>query len=149
MATFSPNTAVSERLRDRYEILHSIGQPLGYQQLLVHDIQQQRRVVIKSLTVKENTPNGDIGCFEREVSLLKSLNHPTIPRYIDSFSFNTALDTTLDIASADADQILTTLTSKERVLVQAHGNGHLLAGPENAGQRYGEAEIKAIAQQLL
>ncbi|PZO53705.1 MAG: hypothetical protein DCF15_12590 [Phormidesmis priestleyi] len=149
MATFSPHAAVSERLRDRYEILHSIGQPFGYQQLLAHDIQQQRRVVVKSLTIKENTPNGDIGCFEREISLLKSLNHPTIPRYIDSFS----LDTTFDTAKADADQRSATPNSKERakerVLVQAHGSGKILAGSDNAGQRYGESEIRAIAKQLL
>ncbi len=151
MATFS-HTAVSARLRDRYEILHAIGHAFGYQQFLAHDIQQQRRVVIKSLTVKENTPNGDISCFEREISLLKSLNHPTIPLHIDSFSLDTNLDMALDMAAgADADQSSATPKSKERVLVQAHHHGseQLLAGPDNVGQRYGEADIRAIAKQLL
>lgn len=126
----SSKSAVIERLRDRYEILQPIGDPVGYQQLLANDMQQQRPVVIKSLTVEENTSTEDISCFEREIELLKSLHHPTIPRYLESFT-------------------ITTPSGKGLVLVQAHTGGQTLAQLLSTGQPYLEAEIKAIAKQLL
>lgn len=126
----SSKSAVIERLSDRYEILQPIGDPVGYQQLLANDMQQQRPVVIKSLTVEENTSAEDISCFEREIELLKSLHHPTIPRCLESFT-------------------VTTPSGKGLVLVQAHTGGQTLAQLLSTGQPYLEAEIKAIAKQLL
>ena len=79
MATSSATSTVLERLSDRYEILKPIGQSFGYQQLLARDMQQKRSVIIKSLAIEENTPTNDICCFEREIQLLESLKHPTIP----------------------------------------------------------------------
>lgn len=135
MATFSPPSTVLERLSDRYAIGRPIGQPFGYQQMLAKDIQHQQSVVIKSLTVEENTPTGDICCFEREIQLLESLNHPTIPRYIDSF--------TVDTSQEGKGR------SKGLILVQSHHEGQTLAQQIAAGKTYSEAEIKEIARQLL
>ncbi len=127
----SSKSAVIERLGDRYEILQPIGQPFGQQQqLLARDRQQQRSVVIKSLTVEENTLPEDISCFEREIHLLKSLNHPAIPRYLDSFTVNTP-------------------GGKGLVLVQTHAGGQTLSEQISGGQIYSQAAIKAIAKQLL
>ena len=70
MATFPSQSAVAQRLGNQYEIQSSIGQPFGYQQLRARDLKSQRSVVIKSLTVEEKTPTGDICCFEREIHLL-------------------------------------------------------------------------------
>ncbi|MGC1308682.1 MAG: serine/threonine-protein kinase [Phormidesmis sp.] len=134
MATFPFQSIVAERLGDRYEILQPIGQPFGYQQFLANDIQQGRAVVIKSLTIEKDTPTGDLCCFEREIHLLESLSHPTIPRYIDSFTINTTEQGR---------------GGKGLVLVQAHQGGHTLAQQVEAGKRFSEAEIKAIAKQLL
>lgn len=135
MATFSPPSTVLERLSDRYALGRPIGRPFGYQQMLAKDRQQQQSVVIKSLTVEENTPTGDICCFEREIQLLESLNHPTIPRYIDSFT----VDTTQEGKGR----------SKGLILVQSHHEGETLAQQVAAGKTYSEAEIKEIARQLL
>ncbi|PZO19717.1 MAG: hypothetical protein DCF25_07920 [Leptolyngbya foveolarum] len=130
MATF-PTSAVIERLSDRYEFLQSIGNPLGYQQLLATDIQHRQSVVIKSLSLGKGTSAGDICCFEREVHLLESLRHPTIPRYIDSFGIETP-------------------AGKGLVLVQAHApSSQTLHQQLVAGKTYREAEIKSIARQLL
>ena len=130
MATFS-SSAVIERLSDRYEFLQSIGQPLGYQQLLATDIQQRQPVVIKSLSLEKGTSAGDICCFEREIQLLTSLRHPTIPRHIDSFTLDTS-------------------EGKELVLVQAHSpHSQTLTRQMAAGRRYREDEIRSIAKQLL
>ena len=130
MATFS-TAAVIERLSDRYEFLQSIGNPLGYQQLLATDIQHRRSVVIKSLSLGKGTSAGDICCFEREIYLLESLRHPMIPRYIDSFGIDTP-------------------EGKGLVLVQAHApSSQTLHQQMVAGRIYREAEMKSIARQLL
>ncbi|MGB7084505.1 MAG: protein kinase [Phormidesmis sp.] len=134
MASSSSAAAVIERLGDRYEILHSIGRPCGYQQLLANDTQRRRWVVIKSLAIEEQTPPGDICCFEREIHLLESLKHPTIPRYIESFS---------------VDAAHTGSSRKGLVLVQSHNGGQTLAQRVAAGQTFSEADIKEIAKQLL
>lgn len=130
MATSPSTAAVIERLGDRYEILQPIGRPCGYDQLLAKDMQQQRPVVIKSLAMTDNTPAGDICCFEREIHLLEALQHRTIPRYLDSFTLDTS-------------------QSRVLILVQAHAGGRTLAEQVGAGKTYREAEIKAIAKQLL
>ncbi len=132
MASFSSSSTVLERLGDRYEILQPIGQPFGYQQLLAKDMQQKCAVVIKSLAIEDNTPTGDICCFEREIQLLESLRHPTIPRYIDSFTVN----------STQPGQ-----PRKGLVLVQGYPGGNTLA--QQAKTSFSEAEIKALAKQLL
>ena len=130
MAT-SSSSAVIERLSDRYEFLQSIGQSIGYQQLLATDIQQRQPVVIKSLSLEKSTSAGDICCFEREIQLLTSLSHPTIPRHIDSFTLDTS-------------------EGKELVLVQAHSpHSQTLTRQMAAGRRYREDEIRSIAKQLL
>ena len=130
MATFSSSAAI-ERLSDRYEFLQSIGQTSDCQHLLATDIQRRQSVAIKSLSLDRNTSVGDICCFEREIHLLESLRHPTIPRYIDSFTLDTA-------------------DGKGLVLVQAHlPHSQTLQQQMAAGKTYCEAEIKSIARQLL
>lgn len=135
MAIFSSQFAVTERFGDHYEGVAPIGQPFGYTQLLANDKKGQRTVVIKSLTIEDSTPDGDIGCFEREIHLMESLKHPTIPRCIDSFKFDNA-------------------EGKGMVLIQSHigvgsGTGQTLAQQVEAGKTFSEREIKVIAKQLL
>lgn len=133
MATFfPPNFAVTERLSDRYEILQPIGQPFGYQQVLAKDTQQQRSVVIKSLALAETTPAEDVRCFEREIQLLKLLDHPTIPHYIDSFTLDTP-------------------QGKGMVLVQSHRGSYTLSLAKTGAviPTYSEADLKEIAKQFL
>jgi len=134
MVSFSSTSAVIERLGDRYDILQPIGQPFGCEQLLARDTYRQQPVVIKSLAIEENTPTGDICCFEREIHLLESLDHPTIPPYIDSFTMDTSHEG---------------LIRKGLVLVQGHNGGRTLSQLMSAGRTYGESDIKEIAKQLL
>ncbi|MEL6552191.1 MAG: protein kinase [Cyanobacteria bacterium J06621_11] len=130
MATFSSNSIVAERLGDHYESIGPIGHPFGYQQMLAQDHKSKNPVVIKSLTIEENTPTGDICCFEREIHLLESLNHPTIPRYLNSFTVDMPM-------------------GKGLVLVQSHTGGQTLEEQLKSGRTFSETEIKAIAKQLL
>lgn len=138
MATFSSHSIVAERLGDHYESLRSIGQPFGYQQVLAQDNKSRNPVVIKSLSIEENTPASDICCFEREIHLLESLNHPTIPRYLNSFTVDTP-------------------TGKGLILVQSHRGSRgedaqscqTLEEAIESGRTFSEVEIRAIAKQLL
>ncbi len=130
MANFSSNSVVTERLDHRYGNLRPIGQPFGYQQMLAHDTRLQRSVVIKSIRIEERTSTDDIACFEREIYLLKSLNHPTVPRYLESFRLETA-------------------EGQGLVLVQSHPGGQTLEQQVASGKQFSEIEIRAIAKQLL
>ncbi len=130
MAIFSSDSIVTKRLNQRYEDLRPIGQPFGYQQMLANDTCQKQSVVIKSIKIEESTFAGDIACFEKEIHLLKSLNHPTIPRYLESFRLDTS-------------------EGKGLVMVQSHQGGQTLAQQMAAGKQYDETEIRAIAKQLL
>ncbi len=130
MAIFSSDSIVTERLNPRYEDLRPIGNPFGYQQMLANDTRQKRSVVIKSINLEESTSAGDIACFEREIHLLRSLNHPTIPRCLEAFRLDAA-------------------EGKRLMLVQSHQGGQTLAQQMMAGKQYSETEIRAIAKQLL
>ncbi|MEM8505315.1 MAG: serine/threonine-protein kinase [Cyanobacteria bacterium P01_D01_bin.1] len=130
MATFSSNSIVTERLDQRYGNLRPIGQPFGYQQMLANDTKQQRSVVIKSIRIQESTSADDIACFEREIYLLKSLNHPTVPHHLESFRLDTA-------------------EGQGLVLVQSHQGGQTLEQQVALGKQYSEIEIRTIARQLL
>lgn len=130
MAVFSSNSIVTDRLDKRYEDLRPIGQPLGYQQMLANDTRQKCSVVIKSIKIEENTSADDVACFEREVHLLGSLNHPTIPRCLESFGLDTS-------------------EGRGLVLVQSHQGGQTLERQVALGKQYTEAQIRAIAKQLL
>lgn len=130
MATFSSQSVVAERLGEHYECLGPIGHPFGYQQFLANDTKRHRPVVIKSLAIEENTPTGDICCFERERHLIESLTHPTIPQYIDSFRFEAT-------------------EGKGLLLVQSHHGGQTLEEYIANGKTFSEAALKSIAKQLL
>ncbi len=132
MATFSSKSVAALKVGNHhYESLGPIGQPFGYQQqILANDTQRQRPVVIKTLSIKKDTPAGDICCFEREIRLLESLKHPTVPCYVDA-------------VKVDDD------AGKELVLVQSHLGGKTLEEQIAQGRTFSEAEIKAIAKQLL
>lgn len=157
MATPSTQTAFNrlgdspaQRPSQRYEIVQPIGHPFGYQQFLAKDTHHQRSVIIKSLAIEENTPTGDICCFEREIHLLESLNHPTIPQYIDSFTVDDAVQGNADGTKLDGTKLAGAQTiQKGLVLVQNHHGGRTLAQQVSSGHAYSEAEIKAIAKQLL
>ena len=89
-----------------------------------------RNIEAGGLTFEENTPTGDICCFEREIHLLKSLSHVTIPGYVNDFCVETS-------------------EGKGQILVQEHNSGQTLEQYIQAGREFSEAEIKSIAKQLL
>lgn len=92
--------------------------------------QENLTVAIKVLSLKQAQDWKIVELFEREVKVLKSLNHPQIPNYLDSFTIDT-----------DAD--------RQFFLVQELISGKSLATLIEQGWRFQEEEVKNIAQKIL
>lgn len=74
-----------EILQQRYQLQNALGQAVGRETWLAKDLNDQSMVVVKLLVQNPQLQWQDIKLFERETSVLKSLQHPKIPRYRDAF----------------------------------------------------------------
>src|ERR687886_1252401 len=119
-----------EILRDRYEIQQRLGKKAGRQTLLALDKETQELVVIKRLTFSSDISWDDLKLFEREAETLKSLSHPAIPRYLDSFE--------VDLPECQGF-----------VLVQSYIEATPLQEWIKRGRTFSEDEVKQIAKALL
>ncbi|BAU13719.1 serine/threonine protein kinase [Leptolyngbya sp. NIES-3755] len=119
-----------DTLYDRYEIRHQLGKKAGRQTLLAFDRITQQQVILKLLTFSADFVWDDLKQFEREIETLKSLTHPAIPTYLDSFELNSP-------------------TQKGFVLVQSYLDAPSLEEHLQAGREFGEIEVKQIVKSLL
>jgi len=74
--------------RPRYQKLRELGcnRSGGRVTYLVMDHATQQQVVIKQFQFAQSDSNwSGFKAYEREIEVLRSLNHPGIPRYLDSF----------------------------------------------------------------
>ena len=108
---------VGKRLRDRYEIRQELGKAIGRRTLLADDLQEQRPVVLKLLTFGSDFEWANLRLFEREGEVLKSLDHPGIPSYLDYFE--------IDLPQA-----------KGYALVQSYAEGKSLQDHQKAGRTF-------------
>jgi serine/threonine protein kinase len=115
---------------DRYEIQQPLSRKAGRQTLLAHDRVAQEPVVVKILTFDAEFEWEALKLFEREIQVLKTLSHPRVPRYVDSF----------ELAETDG---------KGFVLVQSYIAAPSLESHLKAGRRFSEAEIQQVAESLL
>ncbi len=120
----------SQILGDRYEIQQQLGKKAGRRSLLARDLQTEELVVIKLLSFNSDFEWDDLKLFEREAETLKSLFHPSIPRYLDYFEVNS-------------------LSLKGFALVQSYIPAQTLEQYLKAGRSFTEAEVKEIAKELL
>ncbi|MDJ0703289.1 MAG: serine/threonine-protein kinase [Leptolyngbyaceae cyanobacterium MO_188.B28] len=130
MTERSTSDWVGKRLRDRYQIRQELGKAVGRRTLLADDLQEQRPVVIKLLTFGADFEWANLKLFEREGEVLKSLDHPGIPSYLDYFEI-------------DSPQ------AKGYALVQSYVEGKSLQDQLQAGRTFNEVAVIDIAQQLL
>jgi len=121
---------VEQVLKKRYQIQKQLGQNGGRQTLLARDLQTQELVAIKLLTFDVDFQWDDLKLFEREAETLQSLSHPAIPRYLDSFKFQTA-------------------KTKGFALVQSYIPAKSLAQWVESGRTFHQIEIKQLAKALL
>jgi eukaryotic-like serine/threonine-protein kinase len=117
-------------LGDRYEVEKQLGKQAGRWTLLARNTQTQEEVVVKLLFKDESMASEDLKLFGREVSILQSLSHPCVPRYLDYF-----------------EQELP--TTKALALVQAYVPGKSLQEIVQQGRIFSEEEAKQIAKVLL
>ncbi|NJN03433.1 MAG: serine/threonine protein kinase [Leptolyngbyaceae cyanobacterium RM1_1_2] len=114
---------------DRYEIQQSLGYS-GRQTFIALDLETQQPVVVKLLKFGGDLSWEQLRLFEREASILQQLDHPAIPRYLDSFE--------LDLPDC-----------RGFVLVQTYLEAKSLEDHLRAGRSFSEPEVKQIAEQLL
>lgn len=117
-------------LGDRYEVERQIGKQTGRWTLLARDLTTQTQVVIKLLFLDDQAEWDDLKLFEREVEILKSLSHPSIPRYLGFFEHELPND-------------------KALALIQTYVDGISLEQCIQQGRRFTEAETKQLAKAIL
>ncbi|NJK67315.1 MAG: serine/threonine protein kinase [Microcoleus sp. CSU_2_2] len=120
----------SEILANRYKCDRRLGKQAGRQTLLARDLKTQQQVVVKLLSFSSDFNWEDLKLFEREVETLKSLSHPAIPQYLDSFEIDTP-------------------SRKGFALVQTYIAAKSLQEYLSDGRTFSESEVKQLATALL
>jgi serine/threonine protein kinase len=121
---------LGEVFNTRYEILQLLGKKSGRRTLLAKDIDNGELVIVKLLAFSSDFEWDDLKLFEREAETLKSLSHPSIPRYLDYFEVNSP-------------------TIKGFALVQSYISAQTLEQHLQSGRIFTESDIKQIATAIL
>jgi serine/threonine protein kinase len=121
---------VNQVLGDRYQIQSLLGRQTGRRTFLARDLQTEHSVVLKLLLFGPDFTWDDLKLFEREAEVLKSLDLPTIPKYLDCFDVDTEL-------------------GKGFVLVQTYIEAKSLQNWLDSGRTFSEEDLISIAKQLL
>jgi eukaryotic-like serine/threonine-protein kinase len=121
---------LGEILENRYKCSRRLGKQAGRQTLLARDLKTQQQVVVKLLSFSSDFNWEDLKLFQREVETLKSLSHPAIPQYLDSFEIDTP-------------------SRKGFALVQTYIEAKSLQEYLSDGRTFSENEVKQLAKALL
>ena len=114
----------------RYRIKALLGKQTGRRTFLAEDTQTERLVVVKLVLFGPDFTWEDLKLFEREAQTLKSLDHPAIPKYLDSFEVETPI-------------------GQGFAMVQAYIEAKSLQTWVGEGTTFSEEESRAIALELL
>jgi len=121
---------IGDLINKRYAVDALIGKGGMGQTYRATDSSSGKEVALKILNFSRLTNWKEIELFEREIEVLKSIENPLIPNYIDHFEADVGGQT-------------------ELVLVQEYVRGDNLYRLIKAGRRFSEAEIEEIFQSLL
>jgi len=128
VTTRAVGSGVGGKLNDRYEIVRVVARGGFGEMLHAIDTQTNQSVAIKRLSLSQVGNWRAVDLFEREAEVLRTLEHPSIPKYYDFF------------------------TTEEGVhlhLVQELVDGASLADEIATQRRYVEAEVRDIAERVL
>ncbi|AHJ30967.1 ankyrin repeat domain-containing protein [Nodularia spumigena CS-584] len=120
----------SNILNDRYQIQSKLGQGAIATTYRALDQKTQQQVAIKAVSLKQLQNWKQLELFQREAKVLKQLDHPQIPHYLDDF-------------------IVDTNSNRTYCLVQQLAPGKSLQSLVDSGWRTNEEQVKQIAVQLL
>ena len=118
------------KLGDRYEVLSELGRNTGRRTLLARDLTTGDRVATKVLLFGPDFQWDDLKLFEREAEILKNLDRPEIPRYLNAFELN----------EPDCQGF---------ALVQTYIEAKSLRQHVRAGRSFTETDLQQIARKLL
>ncbi len=122
-----------QRLKEHYQLQQQLGNNAGRQTWLAQDLQSGEQVTVKLLAFSPQMEWDEFKLFEREVAVLKQLNHPRIPQYRDYFSLDQKIGAGLCWFG----------------LVQDYIPGKSLQQLLNEGKRFTESQVRSIAKQVL
>lgn len=125
-------------LQERYRLRESLGNNAGRQTWVADDLSttsdgQFQKIVLKLLAFSPQMEWDEYKLFEREGKILRSLNHPRIPRYQDYFSLEKPASSNLCWFC----------------LVQDYIPGNSLQKLLSQGTRFTLDQVESIARQLL
>jgi len=124
-----PPTEPPRVIRDRYEVVRTLGAGSSGRTLLCTDLRDGRQVAVKELHLKHAEDWKHLELFEREARMLARLDHPGIPKVLD-FSQPTGDSGTLQI-------------------VQEYIDGPSLQQRMEQGPMLGQREIRDLALGVL
>ncbi len=123
-----------ERYNLKKELSTEDKRRAGRQTFLAEDIKIQESVVVKIIRIEQAIHTADqwieLKLFERESNILKTLNHPALPKYKAAFE-------------TDIEGV------RSFVLVQTYLEADSLESIIQSGKRFSETEVLEIAKQLL
>ncbi|MEM9273715.1 MAG: serine/threonine-protein kinase [Cyanobacteria bacterium P01_F01_bin.143] len=117
-------------IQERYSIINQLGEGGSGITYAAQDLTKGTTVAIKVLSLNQLEDWKKIELFEREAKILRQLEHPSIPEYLDYFQLETEENSSFYI-------------------IQQLAPGKSIASLINAGWQPEESEIKAIAEQVL
>jgi eukaryotic-like serine/threonine-protein kinase len=124
------NSSTPEILINKYQIIAILGQGGVGITYRARDIETERIVAIKALSLKRAKDWKAIELFDREAKILSQLDHPAIPAYIDHFQVDTEID-------------------RQYYIVQTLAEGQSLFDKVDSGWKPTIEEVKDIAAQVL
>ena len=117
-------------INQRYEILRVVGKGRMGITYEARDLENRSHIALKVIYLQHLTDAKQLELLEREVAVLKKLNHPNIPSYLDYFEVDSTTDRVFYI-------------------VQQLALGKNLAQWVKYGWRVTEKEVQEIAAQIL
>jgi len=139
-------------LCDRYQLQKLLGHNAGRQTWLAMDTQASppKTVVVKFLMFNPQMQWDELKLFKREVQVLKNLNHPRIPKYLDYFSVDDVEagleDSSIDNENGDKSNVS---GLPWFALVQEYIPGNSLKQLLEEGKRFKENQVRHFAEDLL
>ena len=117
-----------DSLEQHYKIINQLGKGAMGITYAAEDVNTGQKIALKVISLQNLSDAKHLELLEREVTVLKQLNHPNIPQYIDYFQLK---------------------EDNKLYLVQELVLGKNLNQQVESGLRLTEGEVKNIAQQVL